>query len=74
MNYKPTKSVEKYHIESNTWSEAPQMNLARSWHSSCSLSDKIYVFFGVYEADVRSIRSIEFLNAKDHVEGRPAEW
>ena len=40
------RSVEYYDIATDTWSAAAPLNKSRSYHSSCSLGDFIYVFCG----------------------------
>ena len=61
-------SVHKYDIESNKWSMSSTLNHARGQHSSCTLNDFIYAFYGLdYEnfAD-----SIERLNGIEAISGR----
>ena len=62
-------SVEKYDLadETKPWSiEVPRLKTARRRHSSCSLSDYIYVFCGENENGLLS--SIERLNARKAIE------
>ena len=40
------ESVFKYDIGNCTWSVAPYMNQKRKLHSSCTVGNHIYVFFG----------------------------
>jgi hypothetical protein len=41
-------TCEIFNIETNTWSDLPEMNLGRYYHSSCSFnSTKIFVFCGI---------------------------
>ena len=57
--YENYNSVDYYKISNNTWTKAPDLKIARESHSSCTLSDKIYVFCGIVSGDC--IDSIESL-------------
>ena len=41
------KKVEIYDSQVNTWQCYPNLNRGRSFHASCAILDKIYVFCGV---------------------------
>ena len=42
------KKVKVYDIKSNSWSNAAPLNVARNYHSCCSLANYIYVVCGGY--------------------------
>ena len=55
-------TVDLYDVRQDKWIEnrVPNMNTARWYHSSCTLADMIYVFFG--QKDKQTVMSIERLN------------
>ena len=55
------KAVFRYDIMRNAWVIEPVLNEARAFHSSCSLSEAVYVFCGC-NASMRSLNSIEKLS------------
>ena len=71
-------SVDRYDIRENTWSKSPPLRKPRSCHSSCTLNDRIFVFCGIamnFTEFKREIdNSIEFFNARAHVNGLHAQW
>ena len=44
--YEYYAQVEKYEIDTNEWTTAPNLNQERANHSSCALGGSIYVFCG----------------------------
>ena len=40
------KVVERYDSSNGAWELIPELNTARSFHSSCSMNDTVYVFCG----------------------------
>ena len=60
------KRVVKYDVLNDTWSDAPILNEERKLHSSCTVGNYIYVFFGfIFEFGLCT--SIEVLNAEAHI-------
>ena len=57
-------SVDVYDVKSDRWIEnrVPNMNTARWYHSSCTLADMIYVFFG--QREKQTVMSVERLDLK----------
>lgn len=58
------KKVQFYSVAKDIWREAPNMIVGRSYHSSCCLGDKVYVFAGSNCATHVPINSIESLDVK----------
>ena len=56
-------SVDKYDLDSNTWTRTTPMQNPRANHSSCSFGQTLYVFAGKNETDY--LNSIESINASD---------
>ena len=59
----PIQKAQYYCIESDTWSEAPNLCEARSGHNSCALKDYVYVAQG--ESFFNVAMSIERLNVEE---------
>ena len=67
---KTLASVELYCITSDSWSDAPDLNVSRCCHSSCTLGDRVYVVGGFQYAILRNLNSIEYINAEDFLAHR----
>ncbi|XP_076807802.1 kelch-like protein 25 [Clavelina lepadiformis] len=52
------KSVERYDVTTNKWSDVGEMNVERSSHAACVLQGKIYVVGGV-DKNKYAVKSIE---------------
>lgn len=58
-------TVEVYDIKLGEWSRAPQLRVARMFHSGCSLENSVYLFFGHQKLSNGHLEpSIEILNTK----------
>ena len=55
-----------YRIETNEWSSAAPLNIARKQFGVCALGDYIYAFGGAKNNNTK-ICSIEQLNARQHL-------
>ena len=53
------KTVEKYDISKDTWTEVESMNIGRYRHAACVVKDKIFVFGGKNN-DHKKEKTIEF--------------
>ena len=62
-NAEVLSSVEKYNIETDTWSIAPPLIEGRKLASSCILNGHIYVYGGE-RADASFLSSVEVINAQ----------
>lgn len=58
--WKSSALVEIYNLETNKWRNGPNLNVARRYHSSCSLRDNIYAIGGTNDQD-EYFSSIEIL-------------
>ena len=47
--YMRKMEVALYSISKNVWTELPQLNYTRNWHSICCLAGKVFVFGGTDE-------------------------
>ena len=63
-----------YKIESDTWSSAPELNLARSGLSFCAQGDKLYAMFGYLYSEDANSTMIEYLDAAKWIDGVNVEW
>ena len=61
---KESKTCSYYLLQDDKWHNAPDLNVARSDNSSCSLGNYIYTFCGQDE-NYCNLRSIERLYAKN---------
>jgi hypothetical protein len=64
--------VDIYTIETDTWSQAPQLNQPRSMHSSCVAGHTLCVFGG--SGDGKYLNSIEMIDARAVVRGDQPAW
>ena len=70
QEWKSSALVEIYNFGANQWRNGPNLNVARRYHSSCSLRDHIYVIGGTNETD-EYFGSIEILDMNIP---RPQKW
>jgi hypothetical protein len=56
-------SSEILDIKDNTWSNLPDLNIGRYYHSSCSFNaNKVFIFCGIEQATKKYMDSIEFID------------
>ena len=60
-DFNDLKSIDMYKIESNTWTNAPELNQKRQELSMCTLGETLYAMFG-YTDDSGNLGMIESLN------------
>ena len=70
--YAKYASVDIYTIVTNTWSQAPPLNEARSDHSSCVAGDTICVFGG--QGNRGNLNSMEILKLDKFFSGILVAW
>ena len=63
--YKCLQTMDIYDIKNDRWTTGPAMQTPRIQHSSCVLSNFVYVFFGFYEKD--TINKIERFDAEAYL-------
>ena len=68
--------MQTYCIDTNTWSDGPNLVVARQGHSSCTLDNHIYVFgdCDVIERAHLSVRRVEGLVGVKYPEWHSDGW
>ena len=64
--------MDMYTIETDTWSQAPQLNTPRNAHNSCVAGHTLSVFGGVSKG--QNLNSIEMIDARAVVRGDQPAW
>ena len=72
INYKAVPSCERYCILTDQWFPAPDLNVARTSHSSCAQGRFLFVFCGCN--DTGSLNSIEQLDTEADTNGSATQW
>ena len=66
-------SVDMYTIETDTWSQAPSLEVPRVNHSSCVAGDTLFIFGG-RNNDYVKFNSIQMLRLDKFFSGVPVAW